>query len=202
MIQFEDRPIKNLNYSDVLIVNWDIDIIREIFNIDFNNYKPSMKNKIDNKFSFYTLVDEWSNKLVIDYDTIVTLNSNKTIYDDFIDFLVLALRSSKQQNTYELKYLEKQDIREFIQFKLDKDIKKGISQILSTHRPYKNNMEDNKLCADIFDKMIVNVPDRFKSIDTTKLVGLPFRKNDYFYKLISLSYLNLERSYLLKIKIL
>lgn len=202
MIQFEDRPVNNLNYDDVLIANWDINIISDVFNIDFNDYKPSMKNKLDNKFSFYTLVDEWSNKLEIDYDTITTLNSNKTVFDDFIDFVVLALSSSKIQNKRELKHSEKQDIRDFIQFKLDRDVKKGIRQLLSTHRPYKNNTEENKLCSDIFDKMILNVPDRFKSINRTKLVGLPFRKNDYFYKLISLSYLNLERSYLLKIKLL
>lgn len=202
MIQFEDRLVNNLNYDDVLIVDWDINIISDVFNIDFNDYKPSMKNKLDNRFSFFTLVDEWSNKLEIDYDTINTLNSNKTVFDDFIDFVVLALSSSKIQNKHELKHSEKQDIRDFIQFKLDRDVKKGISQLLSTHRPYKNNAEENKLCSDTFDKMILNVPDRFKSINRTKLVGLPFRKNDYFYKLISLSYLNLERSYLLKIKLL
>lgn len=202
MIQFEDRPVNNLNYDDVLIVNWDINVISDVFNIDFNDYKPSMKNKLDNRFSFFTLVDEWSNKLEIDYDTINTLNSNKTVFDDFIDFVVLSLSSSKIQNKHELKHSEKQDIRDFIQFKLDRDVKKGISQLLSIHRPYKNNAEENKLCSDIFDKMILNVPDRFKSINRTKLVGLPFRKNDYFYKLISLSYLNLERSYLLRIKLL
>ena len=201
MISFEGSVLdKNIQYDVVVNTEWDIKILNNIFSVDFNNYKPSIRNKKKDLFLHYTFIDYFTDNMEINYDSLKNEITNNNIYDDFFYNILEKVKSNQQ--TYDKLISEKNNIISFIRYKLRNESLISRCTFRSIHKPYNTKSNENELCSYILEQMLIYVPERFNTIRIDKIVSLPFKSKDYFYKIITLDYMGIIRRYMIKINII
>jgi hypothetical protein len=200
MISFGESVLdKNILYDVVINTEWDIKILNKIFSVDFNNYKPSIRNKKKDLFLYYTFIDNFTNNMEIDYDLLKNEMTNNNIYDDFFNHILEKVKSNKVTSD---KFIsEKNNIISFIRYKLQNESFISKNTFRSIHKSYNTKSNENELCSYILEQMLIYVPERFNTIQVDKIISLPFKPKDYFYKIITLDYTGIIRRYMIKINI-
>jgi hypothetical protein len=200
MISFDGIELDaKIKYDVELNAEWDINILKDTFNVNFNGNRPSIKNQNDKLYFYYTFVDEFVNYVELDYDVLKNDVNNLNIYDDFLNHI--SKQIVKNKTAYDKFIIDQFNIIEFVKHKLNSESLLSSDIFLSIHKRYDNTLDGNVLCSTLLDKMLTYVPERFSRMRLNNVVSLPFKENDFFFKMITLEYIGIKRVYLIKIHI-
>jgi len=196
---------KGFNLDDSIIFDKEVDIswncsdTKKIFCCNFLGNIPSVKNIKNGNIEFYTFTDMWTSDLVIDISNSVINTNGMNIIEDFLLTVKERFFNTKEYNSFLNKYSE---IRSYLYFRFRNNWDQNITDLFNICDNSDRTYNANFICANILERMIISVRERFNSINLNKIVELPFIKGDYLYVIYTLSYSDITVRYKININLI
>ncbi len=189
----------SIKFDEEVNVSWYCSDIKGVFCCNFLGYAPSVKNLRSGAYELYTLSDMWAKNLVIDIPTATIESNGLTIVDDFLNDIKNLLINTNQYHAFIIRYDE---IRSYLYFRFKTNWDVNLVNLFKLSDTYDTTNNSNRICSDIIERMIINVPERFQSMILNGIVELPFVVGDYFYVIYTINYLNKTKKYKISINLI
>lgn len=189
---------ESIKFDKEVNVYWNCYDLQNVFCFRCLGNKPSVKNIRNSNIELYTLTDRWSDTMKIDLETAIVSDTDMNISNEFLGYVTTVLTGTDKYDILVSRYTEYKD---FIDYKLKYNWESNFSNFFTKNDIYNNKYENNALCADIFENMLINVPERFNDINLNEYLRLPFMCGDYLYMIYTIGCLGVTRKYKIVINI-
>lgn len=187
-----------IEFDKEVNVSWNCADVKNVFCCNFMGYVPSVKNLRSDVYELYTFTDMWSENLVIDMSSETVVSNGVTIVDDFLDAVTERFKNTDRYDAFMSRYDE---IQSYLYFRFMNNWKSNITNLFNISDEYNRTRGANMICSNILERMIINVPERFRALSLEEIIELPFIVGDYFYMIYTINYLDTTRRYKININL-
>lgn len=200
MIVFKGFKLDDtIKFDKEVDISWDCYDTKQLFCCNFLGNVPSVKNIKNGNIELYTFTNMWTNNLVIDISNSVINTNGMNIIEDFLLTIKQKVFNTNQNNSFLDKYNE---LSSYLYFKFKNNWNTNITQLFNMCDNFDRTYNANFICAQILERMIIHVRERFDDINLNQIVELPFIKGDYLYTIYTLSYSDITVRYKININLI